>query len=91
MTINAAAPALCLELGFVQLPSSIPTLLTLPSCDGLPGGAALGIALIVRLPQQAREVLDPARGELAELSGPSPGETGLLLDLDETQDIQSPE
>jgi len=47
--------------------------------------AALDTALIARLPQQAREVLDPARGELAELPRPSPDETGLSLDFDEPQ------
>jgi len=89
MTRNATAPALRLKLGSAQLPSSLPTELTLPSCDGLPGGVALNIVLIASLPQQAREVLNPTRGELAELSGPPSDETGLQLDLDEPQKLET--
>jgi len=89
MNSTATAPALCLKLGSVQHPSSLPTELTLPSCDGLPGGKALNTSLIASLPQQAREVLDPACGELAELSGPPSDETGLPLDLDEPQKLET--
>ena len=89
MNSITTAPALFLKLGSAQLPSSLPTELTLPSCDGLPGGKALNTSLIASLPQQAREVLDPACGELAELSGPPSDETGLPLDLDEPQKLET--
>ncbi|MBA7706977.1 hypothetical protein ES703_115838 [subsurface metagenome] len=89
MNSTTTAPALCLKLGSVQLPSSLPTELILPSCDGLPGDAALTIALIARLPQQTREVPDPACGELAELSGAPSDETGFPLDLDEPQKLET--
>ena len=80
---------LFLKLGSVQPPSLLPTELNLPSYDGLPGGVALGITLIARLPQQAREVPDPACGELAELSGPPSDETRLQLDLYEPQKLET--
>ncbi|MBA7598590.1 hypothetical protein ES703_05608 [subsurface metagenome] len=89
MNSTTTAPALCLKLGSVQHPSSLPTELTLPNCDGLPGATALNIVLIARLPQQAREVPDPNCGEFADLSGPSSNETKLPLDLDEPQKLET--
>lgn len=89
MNSITTAPALFFKLGSAQLPSSLPTELTLLGCDGSPGGKAFNTSLIASLPQQAREVPDPACGELTELSGPPSDETGLPLDLDEPQKLET--
>ncbi len=89
MNSNPIELVLWLKLGFVQPPSVLSTELNLPSYNGLPGGTALSIALVANLPQQAREVSDPAFGEFAELSGPPSDETELKLDFDEPQKLET--
>ena len=89
MNSITTALALFLKLGSTQLPSALPTELTLLGCDGLSGDKAFNTFLIASLPQQAREVPDPACGEIAELSGPPSDETRLPLDLDEPQELET--